>query len=279
MKISTLLILALFTQLLQPIALLSQKSGLISHAVMPSWKENDTIRFGLMLPPSYGDDDQNFPVVFYLHGLHGHYADWKSQQVAEFFKTHSAGGDFPECILVFPDGKEGFWCDHFDGDPLIETELIENLIPYIDRNYNTDRNRRLIMGWSAGGLAVNLFYSKHPELFKGAINLDGPSFNWDDFILLQGERPDIIGNRDHYSRYIYPVDWVARNREMLKEKPDTAIILFAGHLSMQYERFPLMLKDQEIPFIYRKLNCDHDFKCVFPAASDDLVSFISRSLR
>lgn len=279
MKLSTLLILALFTQLLQPIALLSQESGLISHAVMPSWKETDSIRFGLMLPPSYEDEDQNFPVVYYLHGLHGHYADWKSEQVAAFFKSHAAREDFPECILVFPDGKEGFWCDHFDGDPLIETEFIEYLIPYIDRNYHTDPTRRLIMGWSAGGLAVNLFYSKHPELFKGAINLDGPSFNWDDFLMLQGERPEITGNQEYYSRHIYPVDWVALNREMLKSKQDTSIILFAGHLSLQYEHFPLMLKDQEIPFIYRKLNCNHDFGCIFPAARDELVSFISRSLR
>ncbi len=88
-------------------AVSAQDQILIKRSLIVETTEHGEIQFGIMLPSSY-DKDKTYPVVYYLHGLNGFYADWKAQNVAEFFATHSSNSELPECILVFPDGDEGF---------------------------------------------------------------------------------------------------------------------------------------------------------------------------
>ena len=152
--------------------LFAQDQSLIRHSVIPATEEHDTIKFGVMIPPSYQDNGKRYPVIYYLHGSNGQYSGWQAHMVAEFFTEHSLNRDIPECIIVFPDGREGLWWNHYDGDPLLEKEVIDILIPHIGLNYPVDVEKQLIMGWSAGGAGTMNFFSKHPALFKACISLD-----------------------------------------------------------------------------------------------------------
>ena len=278
MKFSIGLISSLVFELFWSTTLLAQDQTLIRHCVIPETSEHDTIEFGLMLPPSYKNNDQSYPVIYYLHGLNGSYSDWKAQRVAEFFSRHSLDGDIPECILIFPDGEEGFWCDHYDGDPLLEKEIIEFLIPFITQNYSVDTTKRLIMGWSAGGFGAMYFFAKHPELFKAVISLDGPIISWEEFVSFQGEKPQIINNSEYYYKFASPNEWIVRNKNIVREKPDTSIFLAASFFKEYHQNFLSILKDQEIPFKYKELNCNHEFGCVFSQTSNDLLFFLSKTL-
>jgi pimeloyl-ACP methyl ester carboxylesterase len=278
MKLSTVLIFCLAFELCCPFTLFAQDQNLILHGSIPKNNKQDSIQFGVMLPPSY-NNERIYPVIYYLHGLNGFYADRQAQKVAEFFTTHSSNGDIPACIVVFPDGGEGFWCDHYDQEPLLETEMIKFLIPAIDQNYGVDTKRRLIMGWSAGGFGSMYFFSKYPKLFKAAISLDGPLISWEGFVSFQGERPKIVNNSDYYYKYASPNKWIAHNSDFIKEKQDTAICLTAALFKESFQNFTPILKNHGIPYKYKELKCRHEFGCVFSESSDDLLFFLSKTLK
>jgi len=258
--------------------LFAQDQNLIKRSEIAETNEHPEIKFGVMLPRSY-NSDKTYPVIYYLHGINWSYADWKADNLAEFITSHSLNGDIPECIMVFPDGKEGFWCDHYDGDPLLEKEVIEFLIPFIDQNYAVDVTQRLIMGWSSGGGGAMYFFSKYPKLFKAVISLDGPLISWDEFVTFQGERPKIIKNEDYYYEHLSSNRWIVRNKDMIKEKNDTTIFLAASFFAASHQNFLSILKEQGIPFKYKELNCNHEFGCVFSQTSNDILYFLSNTLQ
>lgn len=277
MKLSIGLVFYLVLELFCHINLFAQDQNPIKNCQIPETNEHNEIRFGILLPPSYSKEKE-YPIIYYLHGLNGFYSGWQEQNIAEFFKTHTSNGDIPECILVFPDGKEGFWCNHFDKDPLLEKEIFEFLIPYINQNYTVDATKNIIMGWSAGGVGAMYFFARHPELFKAVISLDGAIITWEEFVSFQGEKPQIINNSEYYYEFASPNEWIVRNKNIIKGKSETSIFLIASLFKESHQSFLSVLKNQEIPFKYKELNCNHEFECVFSQTSNDLLFFLSKTL-
>jgi enterochelin esterase-like enzyme len=259
-------------------SLFAQQNDLIHPCVIPETQEHGPIGFGVMLPPSYENHALNFPVIYYLHGLNQNYLSERAKWIASFFHTQMTGGKLPECILVFPDGVDGFWCDHRDGNPLLETEAVNYLIPFLDSNYNTDHSKRLLMGFSAGGVGAVLFYVKHPGIFSAAVSLDGALMNWEDFLSFQGEKPDIFGSADYYYEYGSPNLWVERNRRLLIEKSDTSIFLSAAFLRKANKEFLSILEEQGIPARYVEVDCGHEFGCIFSKSQQELMRFLTNIL-
>jgi S-formylglutathione hydrolase FrmB len=188
-------------------------------------------------------------------------------------------GILPEFILVFVDGQDGFWCDHSDGDPMLETDLVKYLIPYLDKNYPTNPAKRLIMGFSAGGNGAVSFYTKHPDLFTAAISLDGGIITYEDFVYRIGERPGIISDASYFYEYGSPYEWVKRNRHALLEKADTTILLTAGFIIDANRNFYSVLEDLGIPAKLVEFGYDHEFQYVFSQSQDELLKFINNRLK
>jgi S-formylglutathione hydrolase FrmB len=124
----------------------------------------------ILLPDGYDPaGDTRYPVLYLLHGGTGSYLDWTTQGDAEAL---SAG--YP-LIIVMPDGS-GFgnyvdwWNFGEGGPPMWETYHIEQLLPWVDANYNTipSRDARAIAGLSMGGGGAGHYASRHPDLFTAA---------------------------------------------------------------------------------------------------------------
>jgi enterochelin esterase-like enzyme len=136
------------------------------------------------LPPGYSNDT-TYPVLYVLHGKDGNEKSWfngfwgisgaKIDQTAErLIKEHS----IKPMIIVSPpiDNSYGVntsiqprhFNDHDEG--LYEDFLIKELIPYIDSQYRTEKNRtgRFIGGISMGGYAALHAALSHPDLFSKA---------------------------------------------------------------------------------------------------------------
>ena len=256
----------------------AQESDLIKQSVIPATDEHGAIRFGVMVPPSYENNSRSYPVIYYMHGMNRYYLSPRAQWIASFFNKQFKEGQLPEFIMVFIDGGEGFWCDHTDGNPMLETEIVNYLIPEMDKNYRTNPSKRLTMGWSAGGVGAVTFYTKHPELVAAAISLDGALMTWEEFVYFQGEKPEIFGNAEYYYEYGAPHNWVDRNRESLIDKPDTSIFISAAYLKESNLNFLSILEAEGIPAKYMEVNCDHEFGCVFSESQKELLLFIAKSL-
>jgi S-formylglutathione hydrolase FrmB len=130
---------------------------------------NTTKDFYLFYPNKY-NPDKTYPVLYLLHGAGGSYRSWSSQGVlAQSLEEF-------EMFVVLPDGDKFSW---YLDSPLsgskYETYLIEELIPFVDRNYPTKANckARAISGLSMGGHGAVTLAIKHPDLFGSASSLSG----------------------------------------------------------------------------------------------------------
>lgn len=260
------------------VSLCAQESDLIKQIVIPATDEHSTIRYGVMAPPSYENNSRSYPVIYYMHGMNRDYAGPRAHWIASFFNKQFKEGQLPEFIMVFIDGGEGYWMDHYDGAPLLETEIVNYLIPEMDKNYRTNPSKRLTMGYSLGGNGAMYFYTKHPELFAAAISLDGGIIRYEDFLSRTGGRPEIISDSDYFYEYGSPYEWVKRNCKALIEKPDTSILLTAGFIIDANKEFLSVLEENEIPAKFVEFGYDHEFGYVFSESQEELLKFMAEKL-
>ena len=126
----------------------------------------------VILPDSYRDNMNRFPVVYLLHGYSGNYADWikKVPEIKNYV-------DEFQLIIVCPDGNYNSW--YFDSpvDSTIryETYVSTEVPHYIDSAYHTiaEKSARAIAGLSMGGQGALSLAWKHPDTFTAAGSMSG----------------------------------------------------------------------------------------------------------
>lgn len=130
-----------------------------------------TIKAVIITPDNY-KTGKIFPVVYLLHGAGDNYSGWvkKAPNVVALADTYQQ-------IIVCPDGNVTSW--YFDS-PInkawrYESYITTELIPFIDKNYKTikDRKGRGITGLSMGGHGAFYLAFKHQDLFGAAGSMSG----------------------------------------------------------------------------------------------------------
>ncbi|MCX4782959.1 alpha/beta hydrolase [Streptomyces sp. NBC_01264] len=131
------------------------------------------VRVRILLPEDYQRDPAHpYPVLYLLHGGTGDVEQWSKTDegnVTANLKDSAFKG-----IVVMPEGgKAGWysdWAGHTDGffAPQWETFHVQQLVPWIDANFNTVRaaSGRAIAGVSMGGYGALRYAGRHPELFS-----------------------------------------------------------------------------------------------------------------
>lgn len=123
------------------------------------------------LPPGYASSGLQYPVLYVLHGGGGDQADWVTfGQIQAILDRAYAADPSRAVIAVMPDGRSGQWYDYEDRSFLIETYVIDHLVPYVDRHFRTitDRTGRGVVGLSNGGYGAIHLAGKRPDLFVTA---------------------------------------------------------------------------------------------------------------
>lgn len=279
MRLRYFLIIFLSWGFFYGVSVSAQEPGLITPEEIQATRQHEAIRFGVMLPPSYPLSDNSYPVVYYMHGANRNYLGPRAQWIASFFNGRFKNAQLPEFIMVFIDGGEGYWMDHCDGAPLLETDIVKVLVPYMDSIYRTDPDTRLTMGYSMGGNGAAFFFTKHPELFTATASLDGGIVTYEDYLGRTGGRPEIVSDEEYFLEFGSPYGWVKRNREALQAKQDTAIFLSAALLKEANHQFLSLLEAEHIPARYIELaDFNHEFGYVFSGSEEALMQFLLKIL-
>lgn len=123
------------------------------------------------LPPGYESSGLRYPVVHVLHGGGGDQADWVTFGKIQAILDRAYAADPSRAVIaVMPDGRSGQWYDYEDRSFLIESYVLDYLVPYVDRRFRTiaDRTGRAIVGLSNGGYGAVHLAGKRPDLFVAA---------------------------------------------------------------------------------------------------------------
>jgi enterochelin esterase-like enzyme len=145
--------------------------GLVKQDVAPTTKPPQ--EFIIYLPPCYENSaGVHFPVLYLLHGQTYNEDQWVRLGAPAIADQLIHSNEALPFIMVFPDDR--YW--NSAAGPGFGNRFINDLIPYVDKNYRTltDREHRSLGGLSrGGGWTVQLGF-EHPELF-GALGLHSPA--------------------------------------------------------------------------------------------------------
>lgn len=248
------------------------------------------VSYHAYLPPSYGNDTERLPVLYWLHGTGGGIGGIPA--VSRFFGDAMSSGRIPTMIVVFVNGlSRSLWADSKDGAAPVETVFLREVIPDVDRNFRTiaKREGRILEGFSMGGYGAARIGLKHPELFAGISILAGGPFDLE----LQGPRAqrnprlreailrDVCGNDMAYFRAISP--WVIAEgaAPRLRERP-TVIRQAVGEVddtAPLNRRFHIRLATLDIAHDYAEVpRVGHDARALLGALGEGNGQFYRRAL-
>lgn len=162
-----------FLLLLLPSVLVAQGRVDTIAVYSPSMKK--TLKAAISFPSGYEKGESRYPVVYLLHGGSGAFSDWH-QKVTEKGIVNQLAEEHKVLIVTPGVGPASYYYD----SPLLdsvryETYMIQELIPFIDKNYRTiaQKESRAITGLSMGGHGAITLAAKHPTLFIAAGSLSG----------------------------------------------------------------------------------------------------------
>ncbi|UGQ44562.1 alpha/beta hydrolase [Massilia endophytica] len=130
------------------------------------------------LPPGY-TPQRRYPVLYLLHGIGGNQHEWTGYVRAQPILDGliGEGGAVPMIVVMpngramaddrVPPGERTFAPDHIAAFAQFERDLLESLIPAVDKAYPTlaDRTKRAIAGLSMGGGQALNFGLTHLDTF------------------------------------------------------------------------------------------------------------------
>lgn len=134
------------------------------------------VGYSIVLPADYVSSGKKYPVVFLLHGIGGDNSTWI--EYSDIARLAAISG--MQAIYVMPDGFQSYYCNSFDSSQKYETFLLDELVPYLERNYPVSRRKcdKALIGFSMGGFGALSLYLRHSDLFAACVALS-PSIRTD----------------------------------------------------------------------------------------------------
>lgn len=125
-------------------------------------------------PAGYENGTKKYPVLYLQHGGGEDETGWVNQGKTNYIMDNLiALGKATEMIIVMSNGTvaatgSGSFGYNIEGMRPFERNIIDNLIPFIEKNFRvkTDRKSRALAGLSMGGGETFFAGLQHPELFS-----------------------------------------------------------------------------------------------------------------
>jgi len=116
------------------------------------------VGYNIYLPPDYQESGKTYPVAYHFHG-------WQGDESSDIWALEEVYRN-REAITVFVNANTTA-NDYFPHVLLLESIIMNELIPHIDGSYKTSttREHKSISGFSMGGNIAFYYAIKYSELF------------------------------------------------------------------------------------------------------------------
>lgn len=153
----------------------------VEYVTFTSKAAKTEVSFHLYKPAAYeAEKERRFPVLIWLHGSGGGLAGIRP--LSALFDEAIRDKKIPPMLIVFPNGMaSSMWCDSADGSVPMETVVVQELLPHVDRTFRTlpGRQHRILEGFSMGGFGAARLGLKHPDRFGTVSVLAGGPMDLD----------------------------------------------------------------------------------------------------
>ncbi|MCP3888074.1 MAG: hypothetical protein GY702_04260 [Desulfobulbaceae bacterium] len=258
-------------------------NGSLEYNSIQGQRTGKKILYAVYLPQAYYlDPEQNFSVLYYLHGLNENHTS-NFETIARWIETGINKHILPPLVIVAPDGYENsMWVDSLDGKKPAETNLIKELIPSVEARYRVRGNKkhRIISGFSMGGFGAVRLALKYSELFSLCVSMDGALHTLKTFKAIRSEIFTEIFQEDREYFKANCVYHLSKNRTSTVRNKVTFFIA-VGALSKFNQRFRKHLEEQGIKIIdqhYLEARCDHSVESLLETSGDNLLHVLGSEL-
>jgi len=183
------------TPSLTPTPVCTDKYGRVEVMTYPGFVLPEQIPVRVYLPPCYAHGDQRYPVLYLLHGFPFDESHWDDLEVDRLADEGIDSGIWPPFMIVMPRQPEPLFTSSDGGPGSYEAEMVEGLVPYIDRTYRTDSRPevRALGGISRGGVWALEIAFRHPDVFdivaalSPALHVNYARPLYDPFVILRAD--------------------------------------------------------------------------------------------
>lgn len=236
------------------------------------------VSYLIYFPPGYDDDkDRHYPVIYWLHGM-----TQDQREGADFVKRLDRAirdEKAPKAIAVLVNGRtHSYYCDSPDGKTPVESMIIKDLIPHIDKTYRTrDRSKyRAIEGYSMGGFGAAHLGLKYPEKFGLVTVLAGALHKYEKFAEEDSRAyREAFGADKAYFEKNSPWTLAEKNAEEVRDRTKFRVV--AGDLDPLYHGnrdFERLLKKQGIDAEFLTVkDATHHYESLYKGLGDRAFQF------
>ena len=201
----------------------------------------------------------HFPVLYLLHGAYDDYTAWPNharQQLVSLAKRYGV-------IVICPDGRRfGWYADSpRQRDSRIESELIRELIPHVERVFPAS-GRRAVAGLSMGGHGAFILSLRNPGAFvsmssmSGILDITLHENQWHIKDVL-GDYPSNAALWEEHSAYFL----MSFKKEKLLDLGIMFTVATGDKFALRDNRqMRHLLVDMAVPHVYRESPGDHDWE-------------------
>ncbi len=251
-------------------------------------------KYAIYLPKGYETSQRSYPVLYLLHGGGGNQSNWiQNGEVQRIADKAIDEGIAASMIIIMPDAEMTYYMNNVNGNFPFEDFFIQELIPYIEKNYRcrSGKRYRSIAGLSMGGFGALLYSIHHPEIFSACAALSAAV--WTD------EQINEMPQTEYWRRFGSAMGQVKEGEKRITDFWNQNNILFLVKQIREEQkksvRFYLDIGDDD--FLYkgnsllhismRELNIPHEYRVRNGAhtweywrnALPDVLVFASESFR
>jgi len=211
--------------------------------------------YRVYLPPDYqANAARRYPVIYFLHGAS---VDSKRPITSGYIARVDAAirsGTMPPVIVILAEApNQNRWMDSRDGKDPIETMIVKDLIPHVDKTYRTIATRagRAIEGHSMGGFGALHNGFSHPELFIAVTGNSPCCSTIDDASATSPSSAVYSGDRNYFIA-MAPSTLAVKNASLVRQQRiriicGTKDALFAGATFVHEELMKANIAHEFIP--------------------------------
>jgi endo-1,4-beta-xylanase len=256
---------------------LSPLSAGIHDATYRSELNRRDVPVKVYTPPGYESSTERYPVVYNLHGGGGSPArQW--ERTGATLRDAIEKKKIRPVIYVFAEGLGNtLYLDYPGGSPKVESTIVWELIPFIDRTYRTiaSHEGRAIEGFSMGGYGALSIAFRYPTLFSSVVSYGGAVLS-PDTVRIAPNNEIQFPTMDHYTANS-PWGRIEKNKDRIIEH--LRVRMVCGDADKKWYPGNVKLKDRaaslKVPVSWVSVpGVAHDTKGLYERAGLDSLKFL-----